>query len=157
MKLAEKPIYKKIVLAGSWVNLAPDNKLAEQGRLLIEDIKILRKLGKEVILIGAHPKHGVFAPNNLIKPLRRRAFSSIIDYSVARKPIEILRAKITHGLKVVASQSDATLINPFDYLCSDTECPVLIDGHAVSMDGDHIRARHAREHATFMDEIVLSK
>jgi len=154
MELAKDENFKKIVLAGNWIDLAPENKLGEQGAHLIQDIKLLKTLGKEVIIITIHPRSAQFDPKNIIKPLRKRLFTTVDDYSIDRKVIESYDAPQNRSLRLISEQSGASLINPFDYFCTKNECPITIDGEALYIDPDHIRAKHSRLRATFMDEIV---
>jgi peptidoglycan/LPS O-acetylase OafA/YrhL len=62
---------------------------------------------------------------------------------------------LARRLTQVAHRNGATVIDPADYLCARDTCPIMVDGEPVYLNAAHIRARFIREHATFMDDLVL--
>src|SRR5262249_24018388 len=55
----------------------------------------------------------------------------------------------------IARQNGAAVIDPGDYLCSSDVCATVIDGEPLHLDAGHVRAKTARDRATFMDHFVL--
>jgi peptidoglycan/LPS O-acetylase OafA/YrhL len=58
-------------------------------------------------------------------------------------------------LAQVAHRNGATVIDPADYLCARDTCPIMVDGNPVYLNAAHLRSMFIREHATFMDDLVL--
>jgi hypothetical protein len=55
----------------------------------------------------------------------------------------------------IARAAGARVIDPADWLCGKTLCPGETgDGDPIYMDGGHLRASYAREHAAFMDQTL---
>jgi len=46
------------------------------------------------------------------------------------------------------------VINPFDYVCTSTKCPVVVAGKPLFRDQWHYRSSVARDYAFFIDAIV---
>jgi len=150
--LARSAQFKRIVFGGSWAELNSQN--ASQ---LVAELKSLRSLGKEIVIIGQSPRSALFDPSNLAGRLRKKALWGdeavhLSDVFVERRAIE--NVGLQRALGQVAANVDATLINPFDYLCPEGKCPALVNSSNLYIDDGHLRASYAAEMATFIDETI---
>lgn len=58
-------------------------------------------------------------------------------------------------LRQIASQTDATLISPVDYLCPLGTCPAVdAEGNFLYIDAGHLTASYARKAAVFVDPLL---
>ena len=152
IKLAESGPYKRVVFGAGWAHLNSTN-----ARLLINDLQRLRKAGKEIFLIGHPPNSPKFDPSSLAGRLRKKALwggeeLQLADVSVPREQLE--NVALVASLAAVAAEVGARLINPFDYLCPNGACPVLLNSTNLYIDASHLRASHAARLATFIDAIL---
>ncbi|MBU2287827.1 MAG: acyltransferase [Gammaproteobacteria bacterium] len=117
-------------------------------------IKMLRASGKKVYLILNLPVGANFEPRLLIKGNRLGAMSADRTTAIAQFPPS---QKLLHDkLRDLALRSGALVLDPAAQLCNaKDEClrsdP---DGVPIYKDGVHLRARHVRAAATFIDPAI---
>jgi peptidoglycan/LPS O-acetylase OafA/YrhL len=126
--------------------------------LFAEELKALRAAGKSVYVILSNPAGKDFDPlSRLPSRLPWR------NARPARNQVpldEVLRrtAPVKVRLERAAAIGGASIIDPVEALCSDSACPTIAsDGSPLYMDDNHLRASVVREHARFLDQIMLRK
>jgi hypothetical protein len=152
LELARSDAVVKVVLGANWPDLYVNGALTEPAKLWAHDLKELRQLGKDVYIIAKPPIHPGFDPAVLVKPLRLSETYQLADQNVDRAAIEDL--ELLEQLKKISSLTGARIINPYDYVCGKTHCPVVRDGEPLYNDSAHMRTRYVASDATFIDELV---
>jgi len=171
LKMAKKKKYHKIVLTGLWdakLHLNNPHKYLEKQvedfyevankniDKLIKDLKKLKNSGKKIILISTAPISSMLNPHNIAKSYRPTSvffFSSKINNNQFIQRDTIEKKQTLLYLNRVASEVGATLINPYDFLCSDNKCPIFKNKKAIYRDSYHMRASYVKEYGTFIDTI----
>jgi peptidoglycan/LPS O-acetylase OafA/YrhL len=159
MRTAKDPIYRKIVIAANWQTMFSDKVGTENLSEFTADIKVLKQLGKDIVLISQHPHSSLFDPLQLAKPFRLALFSRDAQRIPQnlwedRPQLERQAQEVTARLADLARAVGATVVDPFDYFCTSAKCPVVVTGKPLYRDEWHFRASVARDHATFIDAIV---
>lgn len=159
VRTAEDSIYRKIVISANWQAIFSDKVGAENLSELTAEIKRLKRLGKDIVLIALQPHSNLVDPLQLAEPLRLALFSrdaQRIPQSLwrDRQQLERQDQEATARLADFASGVGATVINPFDYVCTSTKCPVVVAGKPLYRDQWHYRSSVARDYAFFIDAIV---
>jgi hypothetical protein len=159
MRTARDPIYRRIVIAANWQTMFSDRVDPRSLSEFSADVMALKQLGKDIVLIALQPHSDRFDPLGLAKPVRLSRFSRHTqpipeNLWQDRQQLEQQDHEEIARLASFAGAVGATLINPFDYLCTATKCPVVIDGKPVYRDLWHYRASVTRDHATFIDSTV---
>ena len=147
---------KTIVFAQAWTNLVELSTNVElQNALELYLSKISNN--KRVYIILNIPGGDEFSPIQLLEGsrftnLRRKSKSvNYLDRAIAEKPY----INLNHLLQEIAKRHNIKIINPFDFFCTDRECPLTDkDNIPLYKDGAHITATHARLHAAFIDETL---
>jgi peptidoglycan/LPS O-acetylase OafA/YrhL len=118
-------------------------------------IKKLRAEDKRVFVILSNPVSPAFNPDSVFLPRRlpwlapRRAVKA-----VSRRELEKGVQATNDRLRRITANTGAELIDPFEYLCTRTECPVVEpDGTPMYLDNNHLRAPFAMR-LTMIDQIV---
>lgn len=158
MNGAKDPVYKKIVIAADWPWMFGDSDISANMLGLVGDLTGLTRSGKLIILISQHPHGSGMDPHALARPFRLHPFDDSIripyEQWTTRSSLEAQDGWASIRLAALANKVGATVINPFDYLCTTARCPAVLDGKPLYTDGYHLRASAAREYATFIDGIV---
>jgi len=159
VRTAEDSIYRKIVISANWQAIFSDKVGAENLSELTAEIKRLKRLGKDIVLIALQPHSNLVDPLQLAEPLRLALFSrdaQRIPQSLwrDRQQLERQDQEATARLADFARGVGATVINPFDYVCTSTKCPVVVAGKPLYRDQWHYRSSVARDYAFFIDAIV---
>jgi peptidoglycan/LPS O-acetylase OafA/YrhL len=119
--------------------------------------------GRRVFILLSNPTSPSFDP-----PLRvsaavrlglraptREAFAQR-QHSVDDQPFMDFVAPLMTRLREIANDSGASVIDPASFLCVDAACPVTAaDGRPLYLDSNHLSASFAREHAGFIDQVLL--
>jgi peptidoglycan/LPS O-acetylase OafA/YrhL len=167
MKLAALPSVRRVVIASKWDMYGfddPGSKTPIDARrvfgLLAHDIEKLRRLGKEVVIIAAHPNAPEGDPELLAAHLRigllgTRAptrFAPSFPRAVFEK-----RAALANGwLRKVASETGARVIDPADFLCSAVACPTTDErGKPLRIDANHLRPFAVARYLTYVPALVV--
>lgn len=137
---------------------AGDISLEEsQGRQVATDrltvmVNQLTKQGKSVYLLASSPGGKEFGRNAITKSrkLFLKDLANNDENQVPRKQIEKRLSIATEFVTDIANRTGATLINPMNYLCSTTQCPV-----DILKDIGHLRASFVRHQLKYLDATVL--
>lgn len=168
---AENPRITNIVIAAQWngyfgSGLALTGEFGA-GSALYETslaalktyILDLKALGKTVYLILNIPTGAEFDPKSTVQRSLRTfptVFTFLDQKDVKRSVLSAKYGWIQKDLEKVAIESGAVVIDPLDYICSDSVCPVVdADGMPLYKDRVHLSARYAREHARFIDRTLI--
>jgi hypothetical protein len=158
-QLAQRPEVKTVVIAAHW-RIHPDYYTVESVRYLGEDIAKLTRLGKRVVVILNVPEATDFMPSVILRKARLRSLFSGTEVDL-REPQYVDRAASaaitsfsTQAVKEAAEKNGAETIDPYDYLCDATRCPVLLNGRPVYLDRHHLRPYYAIERATFFGPLL---
>lgn len=121
--------------------------LLERG--LRRTFDLLKKHGKKVIFVMDNPDF-FFDPKECIK----RNFNPLKNYNMlsnkcnpSRKSLEKNYIRVWYNSilkKVCADYDNVILYNSFDSLCTETTCPLIIDGNLLYRDKDHISVEGSR-------------
>jgi len=76
--------------------------------------------------------------------------------SLNRKEVATALQSIDAKLLAISSEVGASVIDPLDYLCNETRCPVISgDGNSMYRDLWHLRPTYVLDAVTFLDAIPL--
>ena len=125
-------------------------------------IEKLVSSGRRVFIVLSNPTSQLFDP---IFPPRLRfsvtGFERVPLESgptVDVRPFETYVAPLMNTMREIAARTGAHVVDPSSTLCKGFSCPATdADGLPRYIDSNHLRGMAAREHATFMDEIVLGR
>ena len=158
MRMAKDPRYKKVVLGGYWAGSVPGYKTAESGEKLISDIRELIKDGKEVVIISTPPHSSLADPMTFASYYRFAGIGHPIshrpDVIIPREEMEKWDMPSLSFLQTISKMSGAKLVNPYNYFCTESVCPIFLNDQPLFIDGHHIRASVVQEKALFIDEIL---
>jgi len=111
--------------------------------------------GKRVYIILQMPVGIKLDPRDMI---RRTLLPP--GFTVEVRPLtkaEVLQAvtPINTKLRVVAKQAGASVIDPVEWLCEATLCPVVsADGEPIYRDSNHLRPSYVRDHVKYLDQTM---
>jgi peptidoglycan/LPS O-acetylase OafA/YrhL len=155
IQLAHADKVKRVVLAGNWTSALSQYARSENVEQFVADLRQLKHLGKEVVIIGMPPRSQLFSPASAAKPFRNPWGShEAPDTYVQQAAIGKLDADYGAKLHDIAEQAAARIVDPYPVLCPNRLCPVLVNGAPIYSDGTHLRASFVRRNAVFMDELV---
>ena len=167
-----RPRVKTVVIGAFWESyvhnkityLVPDSShtLSEKDPntikaydLLGDEIASLVKAGKVVYLILSNPtRSGRLAGSGL--PIRLGGFSLTPAIpAVPRQQFVTSVSWTTSQLRRIADRSGAHVIDPVEFLCGPTTCPLVGAGdEPIFKDNDHLRASFVARHVSFLDTIL---
>jgi peptidoglycan/LPS O-acetylase OafA/YrhL len=117
----------------------------------------LRREGRRVFIVLDNPtntSHAFVNPHQLVV----RHFSgrrSLRANVVKRQDVIDNHGLARTWLIDVAQRSGAIIIDPLDFLCDATTCPVLTeDGEPVYSDSNHLRPAYVRDRVTYLDDLM---
>lgn len=134
--------------------------LEDFGRL----ISRLTASGRRVFILLSNPTSPRFDPAYLL-PITARLSLHLPDRlsadaglrNVDDRGYESYVAPLMGRLRDIAAASGATIIDPAAALCPQMTCPAVnAQDMPVHLDSNHLTASFAREHATFIDAILLA-
>lgn len=67
---------------------------------------------------------------------------------------EAVRDEINGMLQGLANEVDASFVDPTDWLCSATRCPVVVGNQLVYFDDDHVTPYFSRTRGPFMGDVI---
>ena len=157
--LATDASIKTIVIGAAWVTyfsttIATPDKRERALVSLAKAVGSLTARGKSVWLILNIPNGPGISPATAVQ---RTLWgdTTIAPLRLSRAQFERSWAPVKARLIDIARSAGARVIDPADWLCGDTVCPGETgDGDPIYMDGGHLRASYAREHAAFMDQTL---
>lgn len=120
--------------------------------------------GRRVFILLSNPTSPHFDPGYLLPSSARFSVRlpdriSVDDdkRSVDAREFESYVAPLMARLREVAARSGAIVIDPREALCTGMTCPATNAlGMPVHVDSNHLTAAFARQHATFIDAILLA-
>lgn len=118
---------------------------------------LLRTAGKKVFLILSSPSAAEFDPRRALTRERRiYGDKALPEMYVDQRDLDTWLAPVCHRLKKVADDSGATIIDPRPYLLEGhSYSGIDPDGTPRYKDTNHMRPAYVREHAVFIDQVVL--
>jgi peptidoglycan/LPS O-acetylase OafA/YrhL len=127
-------------------------------------ISRLRASGRRVFILLSNPTSARFDPGYLFPRAVRfslhlpdRISAPAVKRSVDDRQYEAYVAPLMGRLRDIAAASGATIIDPARALCPQMSCPATNErGLPVHVDSNHLTGAFAREHATFIDTILLA-
>jgi peptidoglycan/LPS O-acetylase OafA/YrhL len=159
LALARDPIYKRIVVSANWELVFSEPAFSKNNAQLLLDFGYLRNLGKEIIIISLAPHSASLNPLSLAKPLRLNFFSNKAsipaDQWINRSEVERYQDASWRRLVTFADAIGATLVDPFNFLCSQTMCPAILNHEPLYTDDYHLRGSAVERYATFIDSFVV--
>lgn len=127
-------------------------------------ISRLTASGRRVFILLSNPTSPHFDPGYLL-PVAARLSVPVPDRisiddekrSVDARDFESYVAPLMARLRGIAARNGAIVIDPREALCTGMICPATnARGLPVHVDSNHLTATFAREHATFIDPILLA-
>lgn len=114
-------------------------------------IRSLTGRGKRVFVILSNPAGNSYDPRRMISRLTGKPITANREVSVETfAPSRSLSSR----LGLVAAQSGATVIDPFEYLCQGSVCRTTGEnGAPLYKDGHHLRSSFAAQAATYIDQV----
>lgn len=124
----------------------------------------LRASGRRVFILLSNPTSPRFDPRYLFPSMARlslhlpeRISVGASLRSVDDRQYETYVAPLMGRLRDVAAASGAIIIDPGEALCPESTCPAAnARGMPIHLDSNHLTASFVREHAAFIDEILLA-
>ena len=166
MKVASLPTVRRVVIASKWYeydfgdrgSTAPIDAPRVFG-LLTQDIRTLRQLGKEVVIIASHPNAAEDDPELLAAHLRVGSLGTLAPTRFAKSfPLSEFekRSALANGwLEKVATETGARLIDPAPYLCPSGVCRTMDEnGKPLRTDAFHLRPFAVTRYLTYVPELV---
>jgi peptidoglycan/LPS O-acetylase OafA/YrhL len=111
-------------------------------------------------LVAEGKRVWVVLPGPSAPKLDPRSMISRADGSIAAPPVplpEVLsRTKGTRDvLRSIAVDAGAEVVDPIAALCSNGSCASTLNGRAIYRDESHLRPWFVREHASYIDRVLL--
>ncbi|HET9797072.1 MAG TPA: acyltransferase family protein, partial [Gemmatimonadaceae bacterium] len=170
MRLASSATVRRVIIASAWDMYAANGDQGEQYELpasalrasfaaLEPDILRLRRLGKDVVLIGPHPHAEVADPELLAAHRRISAIGTIAPTRFASSfPLSAFRERtrvVNESLERLAARTGATLIDPASVLCPGGDCLTMDDhGTPIRKDSNHLRPFAAIRYLTYVHALM---
>ena len=170
MRLASSPTVRRVIIASAWDMYAENGDQGEQYELsapelrasfaaLEPDILRLRRLGKDVVLIGPHPHAEIADPELLAAHRRISAIGTIAPTRFASSfPLSAFRERtrvVNESLERLAARTGATLIDPASVLCPGGNCLTTDDhGTPIRKDSNHLRPFAAIRYLTYVHTLM---
>jgi peptidoglycan/LPS O-acetylase OafA/YrhL len=172
--IARSPEVDTVVIAASWVGFltrpvyrvgdpskTPVDVLAAGNGWVLEGferaLQDLVRQGKRVVLVLSSPRGPDFDPSAFV----RRAGMSLAANPAAPVPRSKATGRsvdIDARLRRIARSAGAAVLDPADWLCSASHCPISDEqGRPLFMDGSHLRASVVRERFSPIDAYVYLK
>lgn len=118
------------------------------------DIADLVRSGKRVYVLLSIPisLNSEFDPAVWLPDRLRPLSDTVISPTVSRHEFVARVAPVLNRVRESALRGGAVVLDPVEYLCSSDSCPKSDSaGNPIYKDSNHLRARIARERATFID------
>jgi hypothetical protein len=160
IRMAGLPNVRRIVFGGNW-QLTPkydQSSLSAFGGA----IRYLVAKKKRVIVILDNPQGDEFNPLVIVRQHRLNRYLNLPNFSLAGDRfinIDIPRQASLWRmgeLETVVKSNGGQTVDPYDFLCSSSGCPIVLNGKPTHLDADHLRAFYVIQTATFM-KTLLSK
>lgn len=173
MRLAAGPSVRRVIIASAWDMYSFDGHQGEAFQpsagdlarvlpLLERDVRHLRALGKEVVLIGPHPHDGLADPELLAAHTRVGRFGLQAPSHFAPSfPLADFRRRTAAAdtlLSRIAQATGAVVIDPAAVLCPGGSC-LTMDEHRVPLrkDSNHLRPFAAIRYLTYVPALLTPR
>lgn len=159
MALAQSPQYKRIVFSASWQTVFSDGVYRKIGEAFKQDLSNLKAQGKEIYFISMAPHSLALDPTQLVRDIRiaylkGKPVALEGNRSFDREEIDFNRQPQGQRMRQFANELGIAIIDPFETLCIEQQCPYVVNGEPLYRDELHIRASVTREKATYIDILV---
>ncbi len=124
------------------------------------DIADLVAAGKRVYVLLSIPisLNSEFDPSFWLPDRLHPIRDTLIRPSVSRAEFVARVAPVLNRVRKSAKEGGATVLDPVEYLCTADACPKADSaGNPLYKDSNHLRARVARERATFIDLVYKER
>lgn len=171
---ARKPEVKRVVISAAWYgyfNGSASHQIANpEGTQLLSsplgleaaisalgsELTSLQQAGKRVFLILNIPFGAEFEPMTRLRHTWTGSPFASLPIDATRQDVVMRSGPIRERLKILGSRSGVEIIDPLDVLCEKERCSPVDDQQApIYKDAGHLRAEYVRNHATFIDRIIL--
>lgn len=121
---------------------------------LNQNLKKYKEKNIEIIYVSSIPFGAEFNPNKMFK----RSFT-IKPFEINIREFDLIKFKEKYGniindLKSIASQNQATVIDPIDYLCDDNKCKTVDENNVpIYCDDNHFNKEYVSTKITYLDQI----
>jgi peptidoglycan/LPS O-acetylase OafA/YrhL len=119
--------------------------------------------GRRVFIVLSNPTSPMFDPVNMLPSALRLSPHVPASLALSGGPpvdaaaFESFVAPLSSRLRAIAARTGASAIDPRASLCDAMLCPAAgADGMPLYIDSNHLRARFARERASFVDDMLLA-
>jgi SGNH domain (fused to AT3 domains) len=120
--------------------------------------------GRRVFIVLSNPTSPMFDPASMSPSQLRLSLHFPQSFAVAdarridARAFESFVEPLMSRLRNIAAQTGATAVDPGPTLCDAAVCSATgADGMPLYVDSNHLRARFARERASFVDQILLGR
>jgi peptidoglycan/LPS O-acetylase OafA/YrhL len=175
LKLADSDGVDTVAIGGRWypklqsedilvesssgvVSLSQGQALPQAVSFLESSLEAMRKKGKKVYLITSFPTSEKHDPATYASPCVRLGTCplSLDDRVYSRRESKALTQKIDDALASAASQAGAMVLDPYDQLCSASDCNLQSDSSAlIYRDAVHISEAYMRQSFKMLDPLLL--
>jgi hypothetical protein len=77
------------------------------------------------------------------------------DSALTKREVLTSQEPTRTRLIAAARRAGATIIDPEEFLCGASTCPIVTeDGHPIYYDSNHLRRDFVREHVRYLDDIM---
>ena len=162
---AERPNIDSVVIAGCWygsfsewsyyfdhgdrspLNPSTDSELKGLKRM----IDSLVRSGKRIYLVLNIPV------GKGLDPRARAYWYGETPLSLKKSEVTATLEPIDSKLRTIADEAGASVIDPLEFLCETTQCPVVgNDGKSMYHDMWHLRPSYVRDKVMFLDKILYT-
>jgi hypothetical protein len=162
IEYASNPSVERVVISANWYLYLGD-LTKSGGRTAEEVLNDLRSMiaafvkdGKRVYVVLNIPNGADLDPRRMIRrTVWSPGFTTDIHPPKRSDMIKIV-GPIAIRLREIAQSTGAVVIDPMEFLCNATVCPVVsASGEPMYKDGGHLRPSYVRENVRYLDETVL--
>ncbi|MDH4122239.1 MAG: acyltransferase [Deltaproteobacteria bacterium] len=125
-------------------------------KALVNMLKTLRQMGKQVYLVSSIPLGKQLEPLYNLKrsTLGLGEFSLIPAGGTPRQEQEARFSQVIQNIRESAAEAGVPLIEPMNYVCDETFCPSYTpQGIPMYYDSGHLNPEYVRNHVFYLDEI----
>jgi peptidoglycan/LPS O-acetylase OafA/YrhL len=110
-----------------------------------------RSEGKRVVLVLNIP----LGPTEILTRDIWRGQIEVDLHPLQTEDVRRLYSQINQQIRTIAVSTNVEIVDPVDFLCEQTSCPVLtVDGDPIYKDAVHLSARFVRRNVTYLDHLV---
>jgi len=169
----KKPFVKTAVIAGYWENYTADKLIPAHAEgetattpakdylnhsysIFEHEIGMLTGSGKRVFLILPNPTTPSHLPGSRVPRRLAGLLSTETAPAILKGEFLAKTRAVSDRLRQIAQRTGAIVIDPTDFVCDTTTCPLITpEGEPMYLDDHHFRAGWASRHASFIDVIFI--